>query len=61
MIMLLLQFVSDSALNRAMSGGHMEVVHYLLSKGAKVNVCNIYTAVHTAICCWPTKGNREST
>ena len=56
LIMLLLQFSNDIALNKAMRGGHTEVVQYLLSQGAEVSTCNI----HTAICDWPTKVNHVS-
>ena len=55
--MLLLQLVGDTALTRAMRGGHTEVVQYLLSQGAKVNTCNIHTTIYD----WPTKVNHVST
>ena len=44
--MLLLQrwYNSDTALNRAMKGGHAEVVKFLLSQGAKVSA---YLGIHT--------------
>ena len=45
LIILLSQFPGDTALNRAMSGGHTEVVQYLLSQGAKVNTCYIHTYI----------------
>ena len=57
LIMLLLQSCDDTALNKAMKGGHTEVVQYLLSQSAKVSTCNI----HIAICDWRTKVNHVST
>lgn len=42
LIMLFLQLVGDNALNRALRGGHTEVVQYLVSQGAKVSTYNTY-------------------